>query len=108
MISNMAYRRKDDKREERATPLKEAFNKLLHSYEIKDKYEANKLVLSWKELMGPTIANRTEKIYLLDHTLHIKLSSPHLRQEMMMSKQRVLDIIVEKFGNDLVKDIRFY
>ena len=87
--------------------LKEAFEKLLESYQIKDKFEENKLINSWEELMGLPIARRTEKIYIKDKILLVKLTSAPLRHELTISKSKVIEIIVKRFGEGIIDDIKF-
>ncbi len=96
------------KRTSDTTPLKEAIDKMLRSFRIKDKLEEYELKSSWEEMMGRPIARRTEKMYIKNHVLYVKLSSAPLRQELMNGREKVLNIIQKKFGKKLIKEILFH
>src|SRR5690554_5782156 len=86
---------------------KDVFEELLQAYSLKDRFIERKLVGSWGELMGNTVARRTSDISIKDKTLYVKLSSGSLKNELMMNKSKVLQLIVEKFGPSIIKDIVF-
>lgn len=96
------------KRTSDTTPIKEAIDKMLENFRIKDKLEAYELKSSWEELMGRPIARRTEKMYIKNHVLYVKLSSAPLRHELTNGRKKVLEIIQKKFGEKLVKEVLFY
>ena len=58
--------------------------------------------------MGKPIAKRTEKLYVKDKVLFVKLNSAPLRQELTMKKSKVLEIIHDNFDKELVVDVLFY
>lgn len=100
--------RYDKSRKSETTSLKQAIEEMLSNYKIKDRFDENKLITDWEQIMGTPIANRTEKLFFKKKVLHVKLNSPALRQELTIAKKKVLDILHEKFSEDVVKDIRFY
>ena len=88
--------------------LGEAIESLLKEYKIKGKFEESRLKATWEEMMGKPIARRTEKIFLKEGVLCVKLNSAPLRQELSMAKSKVMEIIHDKFSSNIIKDIRFY
>ncbi len=90
------------------TTLKDAINSMMESYKIKGKFDENKLIQSWDTLMGAPIAKRTEKIFLKNKVLYVKLNSAPLRQELTIAKSKVLEIIHRHFDKELMTDIKFY
>lgn len=62
----------------------------------------------WPDLVGHTIASRTNPLYIKDKKLFVKVSSGPIKKELQMSKQKVLDLIEAKFGADLVQDLAFF
>ncbi len=90
------------------TTLKDAINSMMESYKIKGKFDENKLIQSWHTLMGAPIAKRTEKIFLKNKVLYVKLNSAPLRQELTIAKSKVLEIIHRHFDKELMTDIKFY
>lgn len=96
------------KRTSDTTPIKVAIDNMLQNFRIKDKLEAYELKSSWKDMMGVAIARRTEKMYIKNNVLYVKLSSAPLRQELTQGREKVLEIIRKRFGNKLVKEVLFY
>ena len=85
----------------------EAFKDFLDLYNIQDKFDETRVVSSWAKLMGQPIAKRTQKIYIKDGRLFVKLSSAPLKHELNLSKSKILDLINGKFPKGIVEDIIF-
>ena len=104
----MNYRNKKTGRKNETESVREAIESMLDSYKLRGKFDQTKLIGSWESLMGKPIARRTEKLYVKDKVLFVKLNSAPLRQELTMKKNKVLEIIHEKFDKELVTDVLFY
>ena len=81
---------------------------MLKSYKLEGKFDEKKLINSWESMMGKPIAKRTEKLFIKERTLFVKLNSAPLRQELTIAKDKVLAIVHQNFGTELVSDIKFY
>ena len=99
---------KNPKRKSDTSSLKDAINAMIDNYKIRGKYDENRLIASWEEMMGKPIAKRTEKIFIKEKILFVKLNSAPLRQELTMSKSKVLEIIHHQFSKELVEEVKFY
>ena len=104
----MKYRNKKSNRKNDTESVKDAIESMLDSYKLRGKFDQTKLIGSWESLMGKPIARRTEKLYVKDKVLFVKLNSAPLRQELTMKKSKVLEIIHENFNKELVVDVLFY
>ncbi len=104
----MRYKNKYSERKSDTSSLKEAIDAMIDSYKLRGKFDQKKLISSWESMMGKPISKRTEKIYIKDDVLFVKLNSAPLRHELTISKSKVLDIIHKKFDASLVKDVLFY
>jgi predicted nucleic acid-binding Zn ribbon protein len=104
----MKKRSEYSKRTSDTSSIKDAITSMMESYKIKDKFDANRLISSWGSLMGAPIAKRTEKLFVKDKVLFVKLNSAPLRQELTIAKSKVLEIIHRHYGKELVKDVKFY
>ena len=102
----MNYRNKKTGRKNETESVREAIESMLDSYKLRGKFDQTKLIGSWESLMGKPIARRTEKLYVKDKVLFVKLNSAPLRQELTMKKNK--EIIHEKFDKELVTDVLFY
>lgn len=104
----MRYKNKYSERKSDTSSLKEAIDAMIDSYKLRGKFDQKKLISSWESMMGKPISKRTEKIYIKDDVLFVKLNSAPLRHELTISKSKVLEIIHKKFDASLVKDVLFY
>ena len=65
----------------------------------------NRLLNSWKELLGKTISNSTQNMYIKDRTLFVHLRSSIIRQELLMIKDDLIKKLNEKAGSDIIQNI---
>ena len=87
--------------------LREAIGKYLKEERLDGKLNEHKLIGIWQELMGPTIASRTDRMFIKKKTLYVNINSAPLKQELNMSKAKVLKLIIEKMGIDVIEDAKF-
>lgn len=85
--------------------LKEAISDLLHAYKLDDKLDERKLISSWETLMGKMIAKHTKQIFIKDKILTVKLDSAVLREELSFAKTKMLKMLNEHIGREIVKEI---
>lgn len=91
-----------------AQPLQEVFREFLRRYQIDQKFDETYLIVFWEKIMGPTIANRTTKLFIKDKVLFVTLNSAPLKQELSHSKSTILGLFEKEVGSGVVKDIVFY
>ncbi|MCC5937749.1 MAG: DUF721 domain-containing protein [Lunatimonas sp.] len=103
----MRWQPKDSIRKSNTAPLKEVFQELLEAYRIKDRFNERRVVAEWAELMGKTVATRTSKVSVKNKILYVQLSSGAIKKELMMNKSKVMSLISEKFGDQVITDIVF-
>jgi predicted nucleic acid-binding Zn ribbon protein len=94
-------------RKAETTPLKDAIDELLKVYQLKGKSEETYLITSWRQLMGNAIANRTTKIYIQDNKLFLQINSAPLKNELMMAKAKILDILNKEVETLKIEDVIF-
>ncbi len=104
----MKYKDKFAQRKSDTSSLKEAIDAMIDSYKLRGKFDENKLINSWELMMGKPISRRTDKMFIKDKILFVKLNSAPLRQELTIAKVKVLEIIHRSFDKELVSDVRFY
>ena len=90
-----------------ATPLREALDQMYKSYRISGKFNEMKLISSWEQIMGKSIASRTKQIYVSNKILYVKISSAPLKNELAMSKNKILKILEGEGNKGVIDDIRF-
>jgi hypothetical protein len=95
----MAKRKNDN------LPLSEALNDFIQKNKLQhgiDKVNARE---AWVNLMGNGVNNYTTAIELRNETLYVSLSSSVLREELSLGKSKILDMLNEELGKNLVKKI---
>jgi hypothetical protein len=80
---------------------------MLETYRIREKYDQSQIINSWEKIMGKTIAKRTTKIYFKGEVMVVQVKSAPLRQELNMSKSKVISLLQEEFGKDVINDVLF-
>ncbi|MEP6261636.1 MAG: DUF721 domain-containing protein [Gillisia sp.] len=59
----------------------------------------------WNQQMGPAIEKYTTSIKLDGNTLYVQLSSSVLREELSYGKEKIVRILNEALGKDLITRI---
>lgn len=67
-----------------------------------DKVNARK---AWKNLMGPGVNNYTTAVELRNETLFVSLSSSVLREELSLGTSKIITMLNEELGKELVKKL---
>jgi hypothetical protein len=60
---------------------------------------------AWKNLMGPGVNNYTSEIMLKNGTLYVQLTSAVLREELSYGRAKIVAMINEELGREVVKDV---
>jgi predicted nucleic acid-binding Zn ribbon protein len=94
-------------RKKEVAPLEEAFEELLKTYRIKDKFDERLVIQAWPEMMGNTVAKRTESLYIKDKKLFVKINSGPVKKELAMNRSKVLELISSRFGDKLILEVIF-
>jgi hypothetical protein len=94
-------------RNTKSIPLKDAFESFLDVYNLKSKFNETYLVAYWEKIMGVTIARRTDKIYIKNNTLFLRLNSAALAQELVLAKSKMISLLNQEIGQELISDVVF-
>ena len=60
---------------------------------------------AWKKLMGNGVNHYTQNVLLKGSTLYVELTSAVLREELTYGKSKIITMINEELGSDIVKDV---
>ena len=60
---------------------------------------------AWKSLMGNGVNSYTKEVVLKGSTLYVSLTSAVLREELSYGKQKIIKMINEELGKEVIKDI---
>lgn len=92
-------------RKKEAAPLEAAFKELLKAFRLEDKYQEKLLISSWPQLVGNTIASRTESVYIKEKKLFVKVSSGPIKKELQMNRSKVMSLIEDKVGTGVITEL---
>lgn len=101
------FRKPKDERKAETSTVGDAINEMLQKYHLKPRFDEMRVVASWPELMGKTIAGKTGKIYVKNEVLFVEINSAPLKHELNMSKSRVLELLEKEFGKGTIREIIF-
>jgi predicted nucleic acid-binding Zn ribbon protein len=85
----------------------EAFKDWLKETDMEAKFKATALINAWPELMGPMVARHTKQLYVSNQVLFVTLDSAPLRQELFQSRDKIIQLLNQSAGAELIKDIVF-
>ncbi len=93
------------KRQSNQQPLKEVIDDWLEAHPMANKVKETRIVHLWGALLGPSVKNRTQKVYFNRGTLTVQLDSSVLRNELSFAREAILQNINKELGEDLVKEL---
>ncbi len=85
--------------------IKEAIELLLKAYKLDDRMAEKRLINSWEEVMGKMIANHTKDIHIKHKQLFVTLDSSALREELSYARTKIIKMLNEKAGTEVINDI---
>lgn len=93
------------KRKNDSLNLSEALNEFIKENKLEkgmDKVNARE---AWANLMGNGVNNYTTAIELRNDTLFVSLSSSVLREELSLGKSKIVTMLNEELGKEVVKKL---
>lgn len=84
--------------------MKQAVEKWLEVYRLRRKFDESSITNYWTEIIGPSIANRTQKIYIKDKKLYVKVESAVVKHELSLMRKQVIGRINEYVGHVIIED----
>ena len=93
------------KRNYKLKPIKNIIENFVEQISISDGIFNVKVQKAWENAVEKKILDYTKEIYVKGEVLYIKVSNPILKQEILYSKQKVINLINEELEKDLIKKI---
>lgn len=60
---------------------------------------------AWQSMMGNGVNNYTTAIQLKGETLYVQLSSSVLREELSYGKEKIINMLNESLGKQIIKEL---
>ena len=93
------------KRNYKLKPIKNIIESFVEQDSISDGIFNIKIQKAWENAVEKKIFDYTKEIYVKGDILYIKVSNPILKQEILYSRQKVINLINEELEKDLIKKI---
>lgn len=88
-----------------ANTIKEAIDDLLNAYHLNDKLDEHRLLSSWESVMGKMIAKHTREIFIKDKVLTVRLDSAVLREELSYARSKMIKLLNDSIGKEVVREV---
>ncbi len=92
-------------RKREANAIKDLMQSFIKENNLSKGMQKLKIEEVWGKLMGPGIVSYTEQVQLQNKTLIIKLTSSVLREELSYGKEKIVKMINQEMGEDLVSKL---
>ncbi|GAB4507932.1 MAG: DUF721 domain-containing protein [Allomuricauda sp.] len=93
------------KRHSSHIPLSEALSEFIQENKLQKGMDRVNARDAWSSLMGKGVNNYTTSVELKNETLYVSLSSSVLREELSLGKSKIIKMINEELGKELVKKL---
>ncbi|NIG56128.1 DUF721 domain-containing protein [Chitinophaga sp. Cy-1792] len=87
------------------TSIGDALREFLNKSRMKPRLTEVRIQENWEDIMGKTIARYTSGIQLIDGKLIITTTVAPLKQELSYSKDKIIKLVNEKLGENVVKEV---
>lgn len=83
---------------------------LLHDFyrenpQLRQKILEIRIQRAWGEILGPMIMKSTQNLYVKNQVLYVSISSSVLRNELLLSRKRLLKSLNEYAGSEVIQEI---
>lgn len=75
---------------------------------IETPYNQWRVVQAWPQVMGKLIERYTGDVFVKNQTLHVQITSPAVRQNLLMEHRSLARKLNEFVGAQVIEDIHFY
>ncbi len=93
------------KRMSNESPIGDILKEIIKTNKLEPGLNQVSVVDAWKNLMGNGVNNYTLNVVLRNGTLYVELSSAVLRQELSYGKHKIIKMINEELGKEIVKEV---
>ncbi len=93
------------KRESESNSIKDLMQSFIKENNLKKGMQKIEIEEAWNQLMGPGVANYTESVQLQNKTLIVRLSSSVLREELSYGKEKIIAMINDEVGENLISKL---
>jgi len=93
------------KRKNNNETVEKLFETILKQNGIWQKFLEHKIINNWKDIVGVKIAKSTTKIDISGRKLYLQVDSSVLRNELLMLRSNIIDLVNSKAGENIIDDV---
>ncbi|WP_339611731.1 DUF721 domain-containing protein [uncultured Planktosalinus sp.] len=93
------------KRHGQEVSISEVLKEFVNNNKLDKGLEQIQAAEAWNKLMGPAIKKYTTAVKLNRGKLFVQLNSSVLREELSYGKQKIIKLMNEELGDELIKEI---
>jgi len=75
---------------------------------IETPYNQYRLIQAWPIVMGDFIQRYTADIFIKNQTLHVRITSPAIKQNLLMEHRSIACRLNEHVGAQVIEDVHVY
>lgn len=93
------------KRSSNENSLAEVIQHLIRQNGLQSGIDQVKVEMAWRELMGNGVNHYTRKVSFAGGTITVELTSSVLREELLHGKSKIINLLNEHLGSEVVTDV---
>ena len=78
---------------------------MVETYRLKARLNQTRVQNLWETVMGKTIAGYTREIKVRKNKLYLTIESAPLKQELSLSKPKIIRMLNEELGENFIEDV---
>ena len=85
----------------------DVIRKFMREEGLESPLNEHRLLEAWREVLGPGVTSYTTNLYIRNQILYVHLTSPALRQELMMGRELLVKNLNKHVGATVIVNIIF-
>ncbi|MCT4615298.1 MAG: DUF721 domain-containing protein [Marinifilaceae bacterium] len=94
-------------RRSKTQKIDELIDEMLKGTQLEKGLKEHRLIKSWEEVIGKTVANSTTKLYIRNKKLYVYIRSSVIKHQLNMIKEGLVRALNEKVDAYIINDIVF-
>ena len=87
--------------------LKQVLEEMLKKYHLEGKLAEMRVIKAWPVVTGKLITRHTRNIYINKKKLFVKIDSPAIKNELFYSRQKIMELLNQQVGEQVIEEIIF-
>ena len=88
-------------------PLRDVLLEVLKKYRLEDQLNETRLIENWKKVTGAMISSHTTNLWVSNKVLYVTVDSGALRQELLYRKEKLIQLLNQSTGMEVINNIVF-